>query len=302
MRKSKSCRFSIAAVPSHGEWVVSAEKSRLEHNHPCGQEEDSDGEPFAFLGEVDQAAHHQSPSDDLPLAKRPPPKLKAPRPAPPAPPSTARPSPSKPSTSSSSTARIFQPLDPTTPAPPMVKVGDTFDSRFAIHTAASKAAYARGFGIVVSKSLCGGSVLGFSCRRGVNQSGIPLAQRCRFKLDVEVTTDDDGEEEEWKVIRLDEQHNHAPSTQEELGEWKEPRGEEQSRKYASKPSTVHSDREGGSSDGEESSDDDESSGEEFKPSRKRRLEASDDSEGECSSCTSCYTRRADLFAHCRRLG
>jgi len=167
----------------------------------------------------------------------------------------------------------------------MVKVGDTFDSRFAVHNAASKAAYARGFAIVVSRSLCGGNVLSFSCRRGLSQSGLPLAKRCQFKLDVEVTRRDDGDEE-WKVIRLDEQHNHPASTQEDLGEWKEPRGEEQSRRYASRPSTIHSDGEEStssgddSSEGGEASDDGGSSDEEGRSSKKRRVEYRNSSEGE----------------------
>lgn len=99
----------------------------------------------------------------------------------------------------------------------MVKVSDAFDSHL---TAASKAAYARGFAIVISKSIHGSSkVLGFSCRRGMSDSGPATAQRCRFRLEVEVSEDDDGEEA-WNVIRLDEQHNHLSSTQEDPGEWK----------------------------------------------------------------------------------
>ncbi|ORY43581.1 hypothetical protein BCR35DRAFT_311198 [Leucosporidium creatinivorum] len=255
LRKRKGCRFSIAAVRSHGKWVVNEGKSRLEHNH-------------AWEGPLDGGNEDADSDDDLPLVQRPNrlnPRRGSSQPDPAAHTTSSTPtspsSTSKPSATGVTSPRVFQPLDSNKPAPPMVKVGDTFDSRFTIHCAASKAAYARGFAIVVSKSLGDGSILGFSCRRGVNQSGLSLAERCHFKLDVEVTENDDGEEQ-WKVTRLDEEHNHLPSTQAALGEWKEPRGEQQVRRYSSKPSTIHS-------EGEEESSEDGSSEEDFQPTRKQ---------------------------------
>ncbi|ORY79802.1 hypothetical protein BCR35DRAFT_325277 [Leucosporidium creatinivorum] len=277
LRQRKNCRFSIAAVRSQGKWVVSNEKSRLEHNHVCEVP-------------LDEESEEEDSDDEGPLVQRPPQRISnrgSTHPDPIAGSSSSSAhdspprSPSEPSTSSNTSPRIFPPLDPHKPAPPMVKIGDTFDSRFAIHCAASKAAYARGFAIVVSKSLGDGSILGFSCRRGVNQSGLSLAERCHFKLDVEVTEDDDGEEE-WKVIRLDEEHNHSPSTQAALGEWKEPRGEQRPRNYPSRAGADGSDSDDFSSE-EGSSEDGESSDEEFKPSRKRRRVQNVYSEEEDSS-------------------
>jgi len=59
LRKSQKCHFSIAAVRSEGKWVVSKEKSRLEHNHAWrkkqveSEDEDPDGELFSvYLAET----------------------------------------------------------------------------------------------------------------------------------------------------------------------------------------------------------------------------------------------------------
>lgn len=101
----------------------------------------------------------------------------------------------------------------------MPQVGDTFDSRQAMHTAGLRAAYDSGFSFIITKSLKESSqVMEFGCNKGATT--IPLEERCPFRMVVSVTKSKGAEE--WKVTSLRNKHTHPATPADQMRPWKDP--------------------------------------------------------------------------------